>query len=120
MKFSIPPRAARGRSRWLAMGLGAALLAGAAVAADPPFFSGPSMAKPSTPTVFAGKGFAPNASVTLMVRDPAGSTAGYSAVTNAEGALSYQLTPSQTGIYTLTVTDSGGRQLASATVSVRP
>jgi hypothetical protein len=120
MKFSIPPRAARGRSRWLAMGLGAALLAGAAIAADPPFFSGPSMAKPASPALFAGKGFAPNASVTLMVRDPSGSTAGYSAVISPEGVFSYQLLPSQAGVYTLTVTDSGGRQLASATVSVRP
>lgn len=120
MKLCITPLMARGRSRCLALGFSAALLAASAWAGDAPFFSGPSMAKPATPTLFSGKGFAPNAAVTLMVRDPSGSTAGYSAVTSPEGVFSYQLLPSQAGIYTLTVTDSGGRQLASATVSVRP
>lgn len=96
-----------------------ALVAGAALAADP-YFSGPSMTKPSAATTFSGKGFAPNAALTVMVKAPDGSSAGYSAVAAADGAFSYTLTPVMRGAYTITVTDSSGKALASATVAAMP
>jgi hypothetical protein len=96
-----------------------ALLASAALAAEP-FFSGPSMTKPAAATTFSGQGFAPNAALTVMVRAPDGSTAGYSAVAAADGSFAYTLTPSMSGAYTITVTDSSGKALASATVAAMP
>jgi len=96
-----------------------ALLAGAAGAAEP-YFSGPSMTKPSAATTFAGKGFAPNAALTVMVKAPDGSTAGYSAVAAADGSFAYTLTPLLRGAYTVTVTDSSGKALASAIVAAMP
>ena len=89
-----------------------------AARADAPHFSGPSMARPAAPTTFSGKGFAANAAVTVMVLAPSGAAAGFSAVTSADGALSYTLVPSQEGAYTITVTDSGGQALAKLVVAV--
>lgn len=100
------------------------LLAGAVLAtgawAGTPFFSGPSMAKASAPAQFQGGGFAPNAAVTVMIKSPSGAASGYGAVTGAAGELRYTLVAAQAGPYTLTVTDSGGKPLATATVAVLP
>lgn len=96
-----------------------ALVTGSALAAGQ-YFSGPSVAKPSVGTTFSGKGFAPNAALTVMVKQPDGSTAGYSAVAAADGSFAYTLVPVQKGAHTLTVTDSGGRPLATAVFAVLP
>jgi|GEM_PF-1453234 len=102
-----------------ALALGGALLALGAWAATP-YFSGPSVGKPALASKFDGKGFEPNAAVTVVVSAPGGGSTSISAVTSAEGALSYTLTPSQSGAYTISVTDSGGRTLAKAVVAVLP
>lgn len=99
--------------------LAGAMATAAAWAADL-YFSGPSMAKPAVGAKFSGKGFAPNAALTVVVKQPDGSAAGYSAVAAADGSFAYTLVPVQKGAYTLTVTDSGGRALASAVVAVQP
>lgn len=100
------------------------LLAGALLAASAwagtPFISGPSVTKASAPTQFQGSGFAPNAAVTVMIKSPSGTASGHGAVTGAAGELRYTLVAAQAGPYTLTVTDSGGRALATATVAVLP
>jgi hypothetical protein len=100
--------------------VGAALAATATAWAATPFFSGPSIAKPSTQAPFVGKGFTPNTSLTVMIKAPSGTAAGYSVVTDATGEFSYLLLPTQTGAYTITITDSGGRALATAAVAVLP
>lgn len=84
------------------------------------YFSGPSTTQLQVPTKFSGKGFVPNASVTVMIKAPSGSEAGYSAVTGPDGAFSYTLIATEAGAYTITVTDSGGRVLVSAAVAARP
>ena len=88
--------------------------------AGSPYFSGPSVTKVSAPAAFAGNGFVPNASVTVMVEAPGGSKAGYSAVTAADGSFHYTLVPAHAGAYKVVVTDSGGRPLASTMVNAMP
>ena len=88
--------------------------------AEAPSFSGPSMARPSAPTMFSGRGFAANAAVTVMVQAPSGAAAGFGAVTQADGSFSYTLVPDQAGAYTLTVTNSAGKALTKAVVAVVP
>lgn len=106
----------RGARRTL-IGLVGALVTAIALAASP-VFSGPSVGRASTAADFAGKGFAANVSVMVMVKSPDGGSAGYSAVTNAAGEFSFTLTPPRSGIYTLTVTDAGGQALASASLNI--
>lgn len=88
--------------------------------AGTPSFSGPSITKPATPAQFQGLGFAPNAALTVLVKAPGGATSGFGAVAGPNGDFSYTLVAAQTGAYTVTVTDSGGRPLATATVAVLP
>ena len=90
-----------------------------AVAAQP-FFSGPSVTKVAAETSFSGKGFVPNSSVTVMVKDPKGQASGYSGVVAADGSLSYRIVPQNSGAYTLTVTDSSGKALVSAVFAALP
>lgn len=104
--------------RSLAAALTGAAFAAAALAA--PFFSGPSVVKGKQAAQFSGKGFAPGSAVTVMVKSPSGNAAGYGAVATAQGEFQYTLQPTEQGAYTVTVTDSGGRPLASATVAVLP
>lgn len=85
-----------------------------------PSFSGPSVGKVAQATVFMGKGFVPNAALTVLVKRPGGAEAGFSAVATPEGALSYSFVPAATGVHALTVTDSAGRSLATAVVTARP
>ncbi len=95
------------------------LLCAVAFAAQP-FFSGPSVAKIAAETTFSGKGFTPNAAVTVMVKAPNGQASGFSAVVDADGSFSYRITPQSGGAYTLTVTDSSGKALASAVFAALP
>jgi hypothetical protein len=100
---------------WMATSL-LALPAAAGSAA----FSGPSIAKLGDPAKFNGQGFAPNVALTVMVKAPSGTAAGFSTVANGDGAISYVLVAQVLGAHELTVTDTGGRPLASAMVSVLP
>jgi hypothetical protein len=103
-----------------ASALASGLLLCAAAFAAQPFFSGPSVAKIATEATFSGSGFTPNAAVTVMVKAPSGQASGYSAVVAADGSFSYRITPQSGGAYTLTVTDSSGKALASAVFSALP
>lgn len=103
-----------------ASALASGLLLCAAAFAAQPFFSGPSVAKIATEASFSGSGFTPNAAVTVMVKAPSGQASGYSAVVAADGSFSYRITPQSGGAYTLTVTDSSGKALASAVFSALP
>lgn len=110
---------AHGVTGYCLVGFTAAALM-ATASAETPHFSGPSMTRPAAPTVFAGKGFAASAAVTVMVKAPSGGAAGFSAVTTPDGALSYTLVPTEQGAYTITITSSGGQTLAKAVVAVLP
>lgn len=83
-------------------------------------FSGPSVAKVSETVTFRGSALPPNAAVTVLVAGPDGQTAGMGAVAQADGTLSYTFSSPRTGAHTLTLTDSGGRALASAAIVVLP
>lgn len=85
-----------------------------------PVISGPSLTTSAAPAAFVGTGFAANTSVTLTIKAPSGNSSAYSAVTNDSGEVSYTLVPTERGAYTITVSDSGGRSLTSATVAALP
>lgn len=79
--------------------------------------SGPSVLKTTEPAVLKGHGLPAGAAVTVFVAAPGGQTAGYSAVVDGNGQLSYRLVASSPGSYRVTVADTGGRALAQATVN---
>ncbi|MCU7373092.1 hypothetical protein PEC18_20290 [Paucibacter sp. O1-1] len=79
--------------------------------------SGPSVLKTTEPAVLKGHGLPAGAAVTVFVAAPGGQTAGYSAVVDGNGQLSYRLVASLPGSYRVTVADTGGRALAQATVN---
>lgn len=83
--------------------------------ATPPSLSGPSMARAAEVAEFNGRGFTPNAAVSIAIRAPGGAESVYGAVAGADGSLTYRLTPAAAGAYQIKVTDSGGRVIASAT-----
>lgn len=99
----------------------ASTLASAGLAADA-FISGPSIARANTPLLLSGGNFAAGMAVPVMVRSSNGQRAGYGAVVNADGTLSYQVTPLSAGAHTVTVTSGRGRgrPLARATVHAAP
>lgn len=97
----------------------AGLLMAAVATAATPYFSGPSIAKLAAGATFSGKGFAPNAAVTVMVRAPNGAEAGFSAVAAADGSFTYKYMPTIAGVYAITVTDSSGKALAKAIFNAR-
>lgn len=103
-----------------ASSLAAGLILATAAQAASPFFSGPSVTKVAAETTFAGNGFTPNAAVTVMVKAPNGQASGHSAVIAADGSFSYRITPQSGGAYTLTVTDSSGKVLASTVFAALP
>ncbi len=80
--------------------------------------AGPSVVKSSTAAVYSGTGFAPNAALSTAVKAPGGIESHYSAVAGADGKLSYRLQPGTSGVYTITVLDSGGLALSSTRVNV--
>ncbi len=97
----------------------AGVLAASMAVANGPSFSGPSIAKLAEVATFHGGALPPNFAVTVTVSGPAGS-ASFGAVTDGAGAMRYQFSAAQTGMHTLTLQDSGGRALASASVNVLP
>jgi hypothetical protein len=101
--------------------LGAFVLVLACNASAAPHFSGPSLLKRDTPTEFQGKGFAPNSAVTVVIASAkTGAAASHGAVVGPDGQLRYTVTPHTEGVHTLTVTDSGGRQLVTVDFNVAP
>lgn len=101
--------------------LGAFVLVLACGAWAAPHFSGPSVLQRDTPVEFHGKGFVPNSAVTVVISSAkSGATASYGAVVGPDGQLRYTVTAPVDGAHTLTVTDSGGRQLATLNFIVAP
>lgn len=98
----------------LCVSLGAFAQAPASTTAS---LSGPSVLKTAEAAVLKGHGLPAGAAVTVFVAAPGGQTAGYSAVVDGNGQLSYRLVASQPGSYRVTVADTGGRALAQATVN---
>ena len=94
------------------------LVAGAQSAT--PSLAGPSTARVAQTSTFSGSGFAPNSAVSIAVTAPNATEAHYSAVAGSEGMLSYSLTPSAPGQYTLKVLDTSGRVLVSLNVQAVP
>ncbi len=84
----------------------------------PPSLGGPSMVRVASNVVFQGSGLAPNSAISMAIALPNGSESHHGAVADANGRLSYSLSPSATGIHTLKVLDSGGRTLATAVFHV--
>jgi hypothetical protein len=62
---------------------------------------------------FTGRGFVPNAAVSISIRPPDGSEAHYSAVVAADGLLIYRVLPKSVGTHTVTVLDSSGKALSA-------
>ncbi len=94
-------------------GIAVLALASSAWAAAP-YFSGPSIVKVAAPTVYTGRGFAPNAAVTVIITTPQdGNAASYGAVAGPDGTLSYEVRPRVAGPHLVTVTDSGGRTIVT-------
>jgi hypothetical protein len=87
----------------------------AAAQSAPPSLSGPSMARAAEVAEFNGRGFTPNAAVSIAITQPGGAESVYGAVVAGDGSLTYRLTPSAPGTYQIKVTDSGGRVIARAT-----
>ena len=83
-----------------------------------PSFSGPSMVKAAQQVVLSGSGFAANSAVSISVTNPSGNEAHYSAVTGADGRISYTLVPSAPGVYTVKVLSSGGATLSETRLHV--
>lgn len=101
--------------------VGAFALVLACTVSAAPYFSGPSVLKRDTPAEFAGKGFVPNSAVTVVIASAkSGTTASYGAVVGPDGQLHYTLKAQAEGGHTLTVTDSGGRQLVTLHFNVAP
>ena len=99
----------------------ASILAPLALSAQAaPSFAGPSIGHASQPADFVGRGFQPNAAVSVSVTAPGGAEAVYGAVVDAKGVLRYRLTAAQPGTYQLKVLDTGGRMLRETRVNVLP
>ncbi len=76
-------------------------------------FSGPSLVTTAKGAEFTGRGFVPNAAVSISIRPPDGSEAHYSAVVAADGLLIYRVLPKSVGTHTVTVLDSSGKALSA-------
>lgn len=100
-----------------AAGLAAAALAASAWAAAP-YFSGPSLLKVAQPASFAGKGFEPNAALTIVITPPQGAAASHGAVAGPDGTLTHVVKPSVAGVHGLAVNDTGGRKLVALKFTV--
>lgn len=93
------------------------LLIGSAQAAEPSF-TGPSMLQANKAAAFVGRGFVPNAPVSIALRNPHGAEAHFAAVVGADGSLSYRVQPRGPGNYTVTVLASSGKVLSTASFIV--
>lgn len=93
------------------------MAAASALAADP-WLAGPSTVTPSEKGVFAGGNFTPGAIVTVTVADSLGNEYAQPVMIAADGKLTYELTPSVEGLYTLRITGADGKPLAKAAFGV--
>ncbi|HMC17494.1 MAG TPA: hypothetical protein VKI18_17795 [Albitalea sp.] len=85
-----------------------------------PTLAGPSVGKVSEAAVFSGSGYVANSAVSISVTLPGGAEATFSAVVAADGSLSYSVAPTDPGVHSLKVLDSGGNTLSSAMFIARP
>jgi hypothetical protein len=67
------------------------------------YLSGPSIAKSREAITLDGGSFTPGQALSVVITAPSGNQAIYGAVADAEGKLSYQFTPTETGIYEVRV-----------------
>ena len=101
------------RAGWLFVFAGAALVAPSAWA-NQTHFAGPSVLQISSSASFKGGNFAPGTAVTVVVRQPNGAESAHGLMVDSAGKISYTVIPKAAGLYTIRVTDSGGRVLAKA------
>lgn len=86
----------------------------AALAEGRPFLMPSSIGRASEPVHLSGGRFAPNQALTLLVRTQGGNDVAHSAVADAKGGLSQEVSVPAAGTYIVRVTDSSGRVLARA------
>ena len=99
------------RAGWLFVFAGAALVAPSAWS-NQTHFSGPSVLQIASSTSFKGGNFAPGTAVTVVVRQPNGAESAHGVMVDSAGKIAYTVVPKVQGLYTIRVTDSGGRVLA--------
>jgi hypothetical protein len=91
-----------------------AALAAPGASANQAHLAGPSVLHISSAASFKGGNFAPGTAVTVVVRQPNGAESAHSLMVDSSGKIAYTMTPKAEGLYTIRVTDSGGRVLATA------
>lgn len=106
------------RAGWVIAFGGATLLASGSWA-NQAHFAGPSVLPVASAATFNAGNFAPGTAVTVVVRQPNGAESASSVMVDANGKIAYSITPAVEGVYTLRVTDPGGRQLASTNFLAR-
>ena len=107
------------RASWLFVLAGAAVVAPSAWA-NQTHFAGPSVLQISKSGSFKGGNFAPGTAVTVVVRQPSGSESAHGVMVDSAGKLAYTVVPKVQGLYTIRVTDSGGRVLAKTQFNAHP
>lgn len=80
----------------------------------PPSLAGPSILAGGAAGTFDAATLPPGASVTVVIRQPDGTETARSAMVDAGGRLSQEITPASGGLHTVRVLDSSGRELAAA------
>ena len=99
------------RAGWALVFSGTAFLAPGAWA-NQAHLAGPSMLQASSAARFNGGNFPPGTAVTVVVRQPNGAESASNLMVDSGGKIAYTMTPRVEGLYTIRVTDSGGRVLA--------
>ena len=107
------------RAGFMLVFAGAALVAPSA-GANPAHFAGPSVLQISSSASFRGGNFAPGTAVTVVVRQPNGAESAHGLMVDSAGKITYTMAPKVQGLYTIRVTDSGGRVLAKAQFNAHP
>ena len=105
--------------RRAAMSAAAVVLVGHAWAAGP-WLAGPSILTIAERGTFSGGGFAPAASVQVRTQDPTGNQSVVQVQAGADGSLVIEVAPAVEGLHTLSVLDSAGAVLTSASFLSRP
>jgi len=81
--------------------------------AEGSWLSGASTVAIGEKATFSGGGFAPSAALTIQITDAQGGAYTQSVVADASGAVVYEITPSVSGSYNLTVINGNGTPLAT-------
>ena len=103
---------------WLVV-VSVATLVAPSASANQAHLAGPSVLHISSAASFKGGNFAPGTAVTVVVRQPNGAESAHSLMVDSAGKITYAMTPKVQGLYTIRVTDSGGRVLATAHFNAR-